>query len=235
MEKTIIVTDLTRFSNRETVCTAGIDIDTFQCIRPMPYLKTQRCRELRLLPGAILKGEFSATTTELPHSEDMVYTKLKYVGPATSEQFRSVLVGSLQPSIEAGFGTELPWKQKHIAADSPPSHSIITISVAPNNIRIVRDQFNPEKIKLHLTDNVGKDFSFLAITDLGFHAYAQATAGTEGSLDSVNEFIHSQEEVFLRVGLARRHQSPDGRDGFWLQVNGIYTFPNFLEDIRSYR
>ena len=33
----IIITDFTRFSNPKIVCTAGIDLTTGQCIRPMPY------------------------------------------------------------------------------------------------------------------------------------------------------------------------------------------------------
>ena len=32
----IVVTDLTRFSNPDLVCLAGIDIETGRCIRPRP-------------------------------------------------------------------------------------------------------------------------------------------------------------------------------------------------------
>lgn len=55
----VIVTDLTRFSNEENVCTAVIDVKTGECLRPMPYLKSARCKELGIHPGAILKGDLS--------------------------------------------------------------------------------------------------------------------------------------------------------------------------------
>ncbi len=51
----IIITDLTRFSTDEKVCIAGIDINTGECLRPMPYLKSNRCAELNIQPGAVLK------------------------------------------------------------------------------------------------------------------------------------------------------------------------------------
>ncbi len=47
----IIITDLTRFSKKDIVCIAGINPESGECIRPMPYIKTERCKELGILPG----------------------------------------------------------------------------------------------------------------------------------------------------------------------------------------
>jgi hypothetical protein len=57
MKRTIIVTDLTRFTRPDIVCTAGIDITTGECVRPMPYIKTDECKRLKILPGAMLSGD----------------------------------------------------------------------------------------------------------------------------------------------------------------------------------
>jgi hypothetical protein len=54
----IIITDFTRFSKKEILCTAGIEVGTDECIRLMPYLQTSKCRELNMLPGVILTGNF---------------------------------------------------------------------------------------------------------------------------------------------------------------------------------
>lgn len=54
-------------------------------------------------------------------------------------------------------------------------------------------------------------------------------------LARVNEFIKSQPEAFLRLGPSRAWQNPKGINGHWMQVNGIYTFPEFFEEIRSYK
>jgi len=37
MQRQIIITDLTRFTGDQTVCTAGIDYNTMECIRPLPF------------------------------------------------------------------------------------------------------------------------------------------------------------------------------------------------------
>ncbi|MEZ4693859.1 MAG: hypothetical protein R2837_07675 [Aliarcobacter sp.] len=48
----IIITDLTRFSNPAIVCIAGINIATNECIRPLPYIATDECLRLNILPGS---------------------------------------------------------------------------------------------------------------------------------------------------------------------------------------
>jgi len=76
---------------------------------------------------------------------------------------------------------------------------------------------------------------YLSITDLGFHNLAVSKQKDPDYMDELNEFIHSQKKVYLRIGLGRRYKNPtDGRDGFWIQVNGIYTFPEFMTKVRAY-
>jgi hypothetical protein len=234
MKRTIIVTDLTRFSNQEIVCTAGIDTTTGECIRPMPYLKSSQCEKHNILPGAILTGDFTpASNLSGPHREDNTHKNLKFEGPCTAAQFKKVLQESCFPSVETGFEIELPKSQKYLPVGHPVQRSIITIAVAPRNVEIIEDDYEPGKIKLHFKDGSGRSFRFISVTDLGFHDYAlQHHAAND--LRAVNELLQTQTEVFLRIGLSREFTSPDGRAGYWLQANGIYTFPHYHEGIRSY-
>jgi len=73
----------------------------------------------------------------------------------------------------------------------------------------------------------------MPITELGFYDYAMKHH-KDDDLDSLNQYIKSQKEAYLRIGLSRSYQSPDGRQGYWIQVNGIYTFPDYFKEIRSY-
>lgn len=231
----IIITDLTRFSNREILCTAGIETDTGQCIRPMPYLNANTCKELNMLPGAILTGEFTKPQhVESPHVEDMNYSNLKYNGQCESEEFRNLLSGSAHRTIEEGFAVELEDRQKHIPRESEPERSLITIRVASHAVRIVQDQYNETKIKAHITDASGREYGFLSVTDLGLHSYAENHYNEAGNYTDLNSLIHSQEEVYVRIGLSRFYEAQNGRAGYWLQVNGIYTFPNYFEIARRY-
>jgi hypothetical protein len=229
----IIITDLTRFTRQDIVCIAGINPDTNECIRPLPYLATTECRRLNILPGAKLEGNFVSMLCSAPHTEDRNYRgSLTFNGPCSTEEFKSVLMATECPSVQEGFSVAIPFGQKHIPIDNPPQKSIITISVNPRDLNIVPDSFNPGKIKIIFTDSSGQEFRYLAITDLGFYNYAENNRGD--NFTSLNHFIHSQSEVFIRIGLSREYASPDGRNGYWLQANGVYFFPEYFEEIRCY-
>lgn len=230
----VIITDLTRFSTNEDVCTAAIDVQTGECLRPMPYLKSAICEELGIHPGAILKGDLNFQENPAnPHIEDASYTDLRFLGACSGEKFQEVLERSLSDSISDGFGVGFDVRQKHIPHNQQAKCSIITIRVAPNQLRIHEDQFKPGKIKASFTDNSGHSYNYLSITDLGFHDYAKKHQN-DGKLYEVTNLILQQKEVYLRIGLSRVYEIPDGRNGFWLQVNGIYTYPHFHEEIRTY-
>lgn len=230
----VIVTDLTRFSTDENVCTAVIDVSTGECFRPMPYLKSARCKQLGIHPGAILKGDLAFQTgSSNPHIEDATYSSLKFLGACSGEQFRQVLESSLSSSVSDGFGVDFSVGQKHIPHDQEANCSIITIKIQPNQLIIHEDKYKPGKIKASFVDNSGHNYNYLSITDRGFHDYAMKHQ-SDGKLYEVTNLIDVQDEVYLRIGLSRVYQVPDGRNGYWLQVNGIYTYPNFHDEIRAY-
>lgn len=229
----IIVTDLTRFKKQEIVCTAGIDIHTGKCIRPMPYLKASDCKRLNILPGAVLSGEFTPPQQlHGPHQEDMDYEGLKFEGPCTSDEFKGALESSLFPSVGAGFEIDLVESQKFVPIGHPVSRSIVTIKVDPGQLEVVEDAFNPGKIKVIFTDQSGHRFRYLPITDLGFHLFAERHHKSN-KLAELNAFISSQSLIYLRIGLGRRWNNGT-MDAYWIQANGIYTFPNYFTEIRSY-
>ncbi|WP_299976854.1 hypothetical protein [Desulfobacula sp.] len=232
--KKIIVTDLTRFSKGDKVCTAGIDVDTGECLRPMPYLNSARCAELNIQPGAILKGDLNIhVNTTSPHIEDANYTKLEFHGPSKAKEFKDILDNSLSGTVSLGFGIAFGVGQKYIPIEMNANCSIITIKVNPYEIQIHEDQYKPGKVKCSFTDQSGNQFRYLSITDRGFYDYAQRHQN-DGSLNILQNFLQSQDDIYLRIGLSRAFQISD-RNGYWLQVNGIYTFPKFHQEIRSYQ
>lgn len=231
----IIITDLTRFSNRDILCTAGVEADTGNCIRPMPYLEAEMCRNLSVLPGSILTGDFSIPqNVEAPHVENMDYNNLEFNGQCSSTEFRGVLSDNAFDNIEDGFKVKLDERQKHITIEAKPVRSLITISIEPDSIHIVQDGFKNTKIKAHITDNSDKEYRFLPITDLGFQSYAENHHEEAGKYEELNDLLHNQEEVFLRIGLSHFHEAPNGKAGYWIQVNGIYSFPDYFETARQY-
>lgn len=232
----IVVTDLTRFSNKEILCLAGVTEDGMECIRPLKttspgYLTYDQCKNLNVLPGTILEGTFTTPQNiSSPHTEDRNFTNLKKVGVASSDEFRAVLESSSTTSIRNGFGITSPVTDK--VFKTPPARSIITLKIDPTNFRIV---ISKEKIKAHLTDGDGVNLSFLSITDLGFFDNVGHAEYPKISTNDITKFIHNQDELYIRLGLSRWYESPQKVAGYWMQVNGIYTFPNYNHVVRSYK
>ena len=158
---------------------------------------------------------------------------MKFLGPCSSEKFKRILKNTSFDSVEKGFGITLEAGQKHIPYVTPPDKSIIILPLNPNQFNIVEDNYKPGKLRVIFTDQGEKHFSYLSITDLGFFEYAER-ARSRREIDNLNDSIHSQKELYIRLGLSRVYQNIDGRNGFWLQVNGIYTFPEYNQKIRCY-
>lgn len=230
----LIITDLTRFSRKDIVCTAGIDLKTGQCVRPMPYLQMTDCRKQEILPGVILEGRFTRPTKAVrPHTEDMQYDDLSFHGPCSSGEFHKILSASVSKSVQGGFNVHLESGQKHIPTEQAPNKSLLTIKVQSTNIEIVPNDYKPGELKINFVDSDKFNFRYLSITDLGFYEYAQRSAKNSSGLKKVNQFLAQQKEIFLRVGLSRVWKNND-REGYWIQINGIYTFPKYMEEIRAY-
>jgi len=228
----IVVTDLTRFQNADFVCTAGIDLASRIQVRPMPYFTRSFCGRLGVRPGVILRGDFTGLPERRrPHFEDMGYGSVSLVGPCSPETFHKVLADSASTGLEQGFGAKLQSEEKHIPYGSPASASLATLRIPPGQFRLASGGQDSGKIKAHLTDGAGLKMRYLSITDLRFSEYTAARSGDPELADRLNDFIHRQEELLLRIGLSRRYQAPDARDGHWLQVNAIYTFPQGMEHV----
>jgi hypothetical protein len=183
----------------------------------------------------MLEGDFCEfKRLERPHIEDMRHRKLRFVGSCSSDEFRRLLSNCAFPSVEEAFEVTLPDRQKHIPTSTPPPRSLATVQLPPTAIQIVPHLYDDSKIKLNLTEPTGKEYRFLGITDLGFHDYAKRHRETSSDFAELNRHISRQSELFVRLGLSRPHKAPDGREGFWIQVNGIYTFPDSFEGTRRY-
>ena len=235
MATRIIITDLTRFKEgSKKVCTAGVTGDG-TLIRPYPpYLEATECERLDIHPGAILEGDLTPTNPPPPHVEDATWNNLVYVDKCSSAEFRTALRSGLFKSIQEGFEYELPQREKCIPLSVKPPRSIITIKLSPQSFSIVGDGYNRKKIRASFWDADGHQFSFVSITDRGFVDQAFKIEGDRSAIAEMNYHVQSQRELYLRIGLSRPHASNDGRNGYWIQVNGIYTFPDYLDYIRCY-
>jgi len=229
-----VVTDLTRFKEgSKDVCTALIDVETGACVRPIPYFTYERVKALGMIPGAVIEGEFiSSAEAGKPHREDCDHRGLKLTGAVNAAEFRRVLDASLSPSVQEGFGSDFDGI-KFLPPGTTAQKSIITVKVKPGDLRVDKDNYG--KYKVHFRDSAGASYRYIPITDLGFHEYIRAVDGSSNNpVDEVNSHFHGATEIYLRLGVSRAYKAQDGRNGYWMQVNGIYSFPSKLNKIRGY-
>lgn len=241
----IIVTDLTRFSNKDIVCLAGINPETGECIRPMlpsqqgglDYFTFQTVKDHKIIPGSCLEGNFvRQPNLSAPHIEDhRTVGLLQDIDAATGAAFEQVLEKSSFISLNAAFGKR-PVNRLYVLA-TPPSLSIITLKLTSpkTQFSLVMDSgFGAVKFKAHVKDAQGYELSWLPVTDLGFCDHIAKIREADPQLRQLNAFIQCQRVVYLRIGLTRRYTPSPDRDGYWVQLNGIYSFPNYRKDLRIY-
>jgi hypothetical protein len=234
----IIITDLTRFGNRDYLCVAGLTLDGKQCIRPLKnfngkdpaYLTYDGCRKHNVLPGTILRADFQKPASiDAPHFEDSIIAsdKISVVRAASSDEFKQALDASAFHSVSSGFGVAMNGGKKYSVQLATPARSIITLRIAPKNFTVFEDKYG--KLRAHVTDSTGTNYQYLSVTDLGFFDYVGNPDTRRMTAAEALAAIHKQQELYLRIGLSRAYEG-----SLWLQVNGIYTFPNYSLVLRQY-
>ena len=224
----VLITDLTRFQKPERLCSAGIELIHRGVFRPMPYLRKDFCQQHGIMPGSIISGRFWLRgNREAPHVEDADY-KLPseiQVEASTVLQFMNFLQSSTANNVEEGFSAELQPEQKHFPAQAKPQRSLITLQVEPHRFLIKQDPFNLTKIRVNFHDSE-RWHNRLSLTDLGFFDYVQLWLKDGKSIEALQRTVRDAECLFLRIGLSRYWDNEKGQKGYWVQVNGVYPFPN---------
>jgi hypothetical protein len=137
---------------------------------------------------------------------------------------------SCYPSVQEIFETDLLHNHRNIAPGSG-ARSLGTLKPKVVHKFIYKtveyDGQEQRDYRLHFYDQTDTYFPALKITDLALQNYADFLHLKDGlSLDEVSDKLTrlvKRAEVFLRIGLTRPYEG-----WCWLQVNGIYTFPDYM-------
>ncbi len=212
------------------VCIAGVLFGSDFCIRPDLKWTVHACRARGLMPGDGLQGDFDSSGSPPPHVEDHRPQGQPMYGRLERAHLRCALERTQAGSVAEGFGCELPVGEKSLYSEAcRPIKSIVTIRVAPDSIQLYWDDYRAEpQLRVGFQDGSGMRF-VRPYKDLLPVEYMKNNQLDDDVLRRMRRFIDYAEDVFLRIGLSRVWESPhDGRRGYWLQVNGIHTFPDPL-------
>lgn len=234
METVLAITDVTRMRGRH-VCVAGCTPDG-TCIRPVrfegitePWL--YQGGEVVIQPFAIVALDLEPTQLEPPHSEDMRLRTLKrdkrVLLPA--ERRRALLDRILDPGVAAIFGTDLYEDRGWYTRAGAGHRSLGTIRVA----RLDGVRYQPRDgrfdYRLSFRDASGACYT-LKVNDLSFRYYLDHLRAVQGhACEDISAALFAlldTSDVYLRLGLARGWR--EHPDRCYLQITGIYTFPDYL-------
>lgn len=238
MQQTIVITDLTQMPTGNQVCVIGIN-ENGECIRPVcdggflkKYLYIDNALAIR--PRARIGFDFTQAKIEPPHIEDKTFDPSSIVshGLCSEAEWEHVLQGSSYirgDDIYGGFLQDHSWVRP--GADT---RSIATLSqVFIDNVQLPEWE-GKLRYKLSFRDSTGCIFD-RPVSDLAFRELCYKKVKRDGhaclSVSSkLTDLLKSVDRVYLRLGLARPWIQPRSRElRCYLQVTGIYTFPDYLE------
>lgn len=233
MWQDILITDLTQMGG-EHLCMAGMARD-WSVVRPVPaegYLTARHLIHPTFVvrPGSVVSLFCrSRKSTTPPHVEDVRWDMdngLKFVRQLEADSWWHVLERLASPSVEAIFETRFA-RNKHILPDQA-ARSLGTLKPTALTGLEFRAVPRDDRSTLYLDfiDGDGEQYAKIPVNDLTLRAYVLAEIRAGKTPQAICAALLSAWEgrtIWLRLGLTRPWE---GR--CWLQVNGIYTAPDYL-------
>jgi hypothetical protein len=219
-----VVTDM----QEPRVCVACLTSDG-HWVRPGPPFGTLTEDRIAsgksfLSPGDVIRLRFTPKRpAEPPHTEDCVCDMPSHerMGALEPAEFRDALGTSLVASVADGFGGHL------VGRAVPPGASCSSLVTVRASSAIVRvDYQGTPKFRLHLND--GREWRReIPVRDLRLMRYLghRNARGAEVETHVLNARLKTAKETIVCLGLTRPWARPGEEPRCWLQVNGVFTFP----------
>ncbi len=242
----VVITDVTRMAEQR-ICVAGYVLDSEsppRCVRPLfrfrPMLESWLVRK-----GLAVVRPFHRVELDLlqplphpPHIEDWIVDDRHRLprGGLSTDGRRTLLRTLDDGAVDCVFGAPvqvLSDRGGAFVAGGSGMRSLGTIRVA--EVRTVTYSFRPRfgkwNHRLTFVDDDDQTYN-LPVTDLAYRYFLDLLRdGEDLSPGQVARHLHQvlgeAEDLYLRIGLARGWG--DHPDRCHLQINGVYTFPDFLD------
>ncbi len=182
----------------------------------------------------------SPRRVEIPHSEDCYYVQSRLISTMKVCEIINFLEAISSLSISGIYGM-VPDAGRCFSKNIPRL-SLGTLKDARSvRIKYEEHKFRPgdDNFRIDFTDSSEYSISKAPIADVRLRNYlvwrrnkcGQSHAQVENDINSV---VANSDVLFIRVGLSRKYQPPDNPDGYWLEVTGIYPFPDYTGDNPEY-
>jgi hypothetical protein len=240
METELLITDVTRMSG-DSVCIAGITHQgtTIRPVLPPPGIHE---RHLYLSDGAMIRPRAviaieskPVKAPDPPHVEDHVWyqpERARFMRLADESRWRGALEHMCFPDLASIFEVELT--KNRMLSPGEGARSLGTIRARVFDFSYTLKEDDLPKYRLSFYDLSDEGYFNLPITDLALRAMVKhLITHSDIGFENINAHIKSlirKPLVYLRIGLTRPFQKTRRDDEMcYLQVNGIYTFPDYLD------
>lgn len=233
MIRRITITDLTRMQGG-FVCVAGYDEagEAVRLSRPR-VLESDLAQEGQavVFPTAVVECDVREHQPDPPHTEDYTYGtgSIRLVERLAGPRWSAVLMQALFPTAAALFEQPICHDPGSYVQDGQGPRSLGTL--VPRAIKEVsygQDVSGNWDYRLIFMDE--QRWYRLKITDFTWHRYCGVLRGSGKEPSAIATALTAmlkKRQVFLRLGLSRGWKKFPDR--CFLQINGIYTFPDYLD------
>lgn len=238
MWQEILITDLTQMA-KQHVCLAGwndklenirLVTDTQRILERQLYIKN----DLILRPKAVVRTFLTPLEEcEAPHVEDHLWERIYEVTSdraVDQDRWYELLKRTAKPSLEEIFGLKLHNNRNIERGTGQASLGTIkprgTFGFSYKTAEYA-DEGLKRDYRLSFYDKSGEGYFNIQVTDLTLRYYFQYLLTQGLSEEDAEARIQAHlkaSEVWLRLGFGR-----EWKGWCWLQINGIYTFPDYLE------
>lgn len=231
----LVITDLTRMQQGR-VCIAGYDAQR-RAVRPVlpppgiPESALYQTGQPVIFPFALVAFDLLDPDPQPPHTEDVRFTPDSPQLVRVVQSREAVLGWSLSENVPAIFGQPVLTGPGHYVLDCQGERSLGTIRPIAIHAVIYAPGEDAEAwdYRIVFEDALGQTYR-LKITDLSWQYFCQSLRGESHDPPRIAaELTQTLQErkVYLRIGLARGWNKFPER--CFLQVNGVCTFPDYLE------
>ena len=234
MRELITITDVTEMSG-DQVCIAGVN-SKLECIRPVigggvRISHLYKDRMPVVFPSASIRLKLSHAEQIPPHIEDFSFdpATIEFCGTLDSDSWEDLLRRSCFKSVHAIFDGKLDHRR---VLPGTKTRSLGTTKV-DQLLELTHDsRFDKSTLRVDFKDASGVVHQSFPVNDLAFkgafyrlaHQYEDADRAADRLLDAVS----SKEHIYLRIGLARPTTIGQYLEACWVQVTGVYTYPDYL-------
>ena len=235
MRKLLAITDVT-YMWSDVVCIAGLTQD-FECIRPVAdggvrLWSLYKSRKPVIFPGAKVWFDLSPTKIEPPHVEDRTFapSSIEFKDKFEPQHWEKLLSLSSFQSVQDIFDGKLVDRR---VTPGAMTRSLGTVKEVKVSDLRADSRYDRISWRLDFEDESGEVHTRFPVNDLAFRGLAQRLYDKGQSLAAVAgallDRINHADRVYLRIGLARPTTVGSYDKACWVQVTGIYTFPDYLK------